>query len=210
MLHQWLVQVCLLRDGELEHHLLFRRQFREPLQTLGEQRFFAAVLVGRIYVHLGLKHGHEAFGDDFQGDLELLGDDRFDSLFVVLLDDGALLGAENAGFHRFVEQLVELRHVLHQLNAVLFFCQTLVDLQERHDPFLFPKVLGRGDRCDFAVHRGLEQDGADDAAAMVRRVHDDTCAHLVHLVHHFLLSRVFALLDAVQFQRLWCAPTTLV
>ena len=71
------------------------------------------------------------------------------------------------------QQPVEAGHRLHELHAVGLVDQALVDLEERHHALHLPQVLGGATALDLAVHRALEQDGAEDAIAAEARAGDD-------------------------------------
>ena len=108
------------------------------------------------------------------------------------------------------EQPIEGRHRLHELDAVRLVGQALVDLEERDDALHAPQVVGGATALDLAVHRVLEQDGAEDAIApklglvMIRlRI---SCMSVEHLV----VIRVGVLRDAVQAESLRRAATALV
>src|SRR3546814_14637728 len=76
---------------------------------------------------------------------------------------------------------------------------------------LFPyTTLFRSAPGDLAVHRHLEEDGAQDLAAVEARALDDPAAHLVDAVEHLLLVGVRVLAHAVELQRLGRAATALV
>ena len=153
--------------------------------------------------------GHQALRQDLPTDLELLSHDRVQA-GAGQLDDRSFLGAEDAVGHRAVEQVVQARHRLHQLRAVLLVGQALVDLQERHDVLDVPQVVGRRTALDLAVHGHLEQDRAHDAVAVEGRAGDDAGAHLVDEVEHLLVARVGVLGDAVELERLGRAAAALV
>src|SRR5690606_34753715 len=73
-----------------------------------------------------------------------------------------------------------------------------------------PQVVGGALALDLAVHRHLEQDRSDDAVATEGGAGDDAGAHLMDQVEHLVFTRVGALLDPVQLQRLGRAPTALI
>lgn len=60
--------------------------------------------------------------------LELLIDDRLDSIDVEELDDGAHFGAENADGLGALKQFVETGNGLHELDTILLGSKSLVDL----------------------------------------------------------------------------------
>merc|ERR550532_2284538 len=132
------------------------------------------------------------------------------SFSIRRLDDRALLRAKNAGCHGLVKQLVEFRHVLHQLDTVLLLSKSLVNFQERDNLLCLPEVRGRCLSIDVAVHGRLKKDGANRALPGKLGVLDDARTHLMHLVHHLRIAGVLGLLDAVELQGLRSAPATLV
>ena len=75
---------------------------------------------------------------------------------------------------------------------------------------LLPEVLGGALAVDLAVHRPLEQDGAEDAVAVEGRALDDAGPHLVHEVEHLVVVAEGRLVDAVQLERLRRAAAALV
>src|SRR6185312_361277 len=80
----------------------------------------------------------------------------------------------------------------------------------RHDLLALPEVFGRALALDRAVHRPLEQDGAEDPITVEDLAGDDPAAHLVDEPEHLLVVGVLRLLDAVLQQRLGRAATALV
>ena len=92
--------------------------------------------------------------------LELLLDDRGDAFRVGEVDHRPLLGPEHAEALARGEQRIEVGHRLHQLDAVGLRLESLVDLDERHDPWSI-SACGVGLPVDLPVHRPLEQDRAD-------------------------------------------------
>ena len=139
---------------------------------------------------------------DLAADIELLVDDGCNAVLVRRVDDGAHLGAENALGDGPLKQRVEIRHRLHDLHAVLFIRQALVDLQERHDAAGFPEILRGRHTIDIAVHGTLEQDRSHDLVAIKGRRLDDPRAHLVDQAEHLLIIRIGVFLDAIEAKRL--------
>jgi hypothetical protein len=90
-----------------------------------------------------------------------------------------------------VKQRIQLRHRLHQLNAVHFVFKTLVDLDEGDDATRDQRLRG-GLAIDFAVHRAFEQDRADHLVAGEGRCGDDAAAHLVDQAEHLRFARIQA------------------
>jgi hypothetical protein len=99
------------------------------------------------------------------------------------------------------QQLGQAGDRLHQLHAVGFVFQALVDLDERHHA---ARVQHRRHRLavDHPVHRALEQDRADHLAAAERRRGDDARTHRVDQAEHFLVAGPGAFFDAIALQRL--------
>src|SRR3546814_17872286 len=75
----------------------------------------------------------EAMRGDACGFCELLIDVRLDAGGIGEVDDAAHLGAEHALRDRAFAQIVEAGIGLHQMDAVCFVLEPLVDLQTRHD-----------------------------------------------------------------------------
>lgn len=105
---------------------------------------------------------------------------------------------------------VEVGHRLHELRAVGFVSQSLVDFEEGNDVLHDPQVLGGVPTVDVAVHGVLEKDGAEDAIAVETRTGDDPSAHLVHEGEHLVIAGVGAFVNAVALERLRAAATALV
>jgi hypothetical protein len=99
---------------------------------------------------------------------------------------------------------------LHHLRAVVFGCQALVDLENRHHPLDVPQVVRGGTALDVAIHGHLEQDRGQDPVTVEARAGDDPGAHLVHEVEHLLVTGVGVLGDAVELQCLGCAAPALI
>ena len=129
------------------------------------------------------------------GNLELLARRarRCPSRLAALMTDRSLVPNTPSAFAR-SSSAVELRHRLHQLDAVLLVLQALVDLDEGHDALVDQRLRGRLS-VDRAVHRPLEQDRADHLAAAEAGRGDDPRAHLVDEVEHLLVAAPCALLD---------------
>ena len=96
------------------------------------------------------------------GDVELLLNDGGDALLRRQVDKGADLGAEHAALNRAFEQRLDVRHRLHQADAVLFRRQALVHLDKGHHPPVLPRIGRNRLALRLAVHGALEQDGAED------------------------------------------------
>ena len=109
-----------------------------------------------------------------------------------------------------IQQRIEVGHGLHQLHAVGQVCEALVHLQKGHDLLDVPEVLGRALPLDLAVHRHLEQDGAQDAISIEGGAGDDAAAHLMNAVVHLLIICVRRGVQAVQRQSLGRAATALI
>ena len=148
---------------------------------------------------------------DLLAELELLLGDGGDAGFRRQVDDRAHLGAEHAELDRPGEQLVEVRHRLHQADAVLFRFQPLIDLDDRDDAPVLPQVGRDRLALRLAVHRALEQDRGDDLVAVEGRRGDDAHPHLVHELEHLgVVALVFAVGNAVEAQRAGGRPAALV
>src|SRR5262245_9542137 len=81
---------------------------------------------------------------------------------------------------------------------------------KRHHPFHIPQIVRGGRAIDLAVHRILEQDGADDALAGEGRAGHDPCPHLMHDREHLFLGGPRVVLDAVGAQCVRRTATALV
>ena len=114
-----LVEVVLLREGQLEHHVGVAAQLVEVLHHRVAEHDFGLALGRGVDVHLGLDDRHEAGVDDAHADLELLVDHLLDAAGAGFLDDGAHLGAEDALVLGAREERVQFGHGLHDLRAVL-------------------------------------------------------------------------------------------
>ena len=204
------VQVVLLGQGELEHDLLVLAQGVELLDQFGMEQGLGLGLVRAVDVDLGLDDGHEAGGDDLLADLELLRHVGGDAFRVGLLDHGTHLGAEDAGGLRPGQQVIQIRHGLHELHAVFLVREPLVHLEDGNHLLVFPQVMGRGLALDIPVHGVFEENRRQDAVAVEGRAGDDARAHLVHQAEHLLVAVVGVFLDAVEAQGFGCAATALV
>mmetsp|Transcript_25608 Transcript_25608/g.65313 ORF Transcript_25608/g.65313 Transcript_25608/m.65313 type:complete len:268 (-) Transcript_25608:143-946(-) len=183
-------------------------QLPQTLKKKVQQQPLASLLVRCLYVHLRLQDGHQALGQDTPGDVELLLHNGLDALLVEVLDHRSLLGAEDASGHAAIQQVVQRRHVLHQLHSILLLGQTLVDLQEGHHPLVLPEVCRRRKAADLTVDGPLKEDRSHDTGTVELLVLDYATAHLVHLIHHLHLSRVREMTHAVASQGLRRAATT--
>src|SRR6185295_18482538 len=207
MLDQRLEQPRLRGNRQLQHDPLVDPV--EVLQNLLEQHAVGGIALGAFDVHLGLDDRHQPVRQHRAGDVELLGHHGRDARPVGEVDHRPFLGPEHAELFRPLEKAGELRHRLHQLDAVRFLFQPLVDLDERHHAPVDQRL-----RCELAadlpVHRPLEQDRADHLAGAEARRADDSAAHLVDQAEHFLVVRPRALLDPVALERLGRGPARLV
>ncbi len=150
-------------DRDLHHHLAALGKAVEAGPDPIQQDGLGVGLVVDRHRHLGLEDGHQPVREHLLGDVELLGHDRLDAHGVRGADHRAFLGAEDALGRGAVEQVVEVRHRLHQLNPVLGVRQPpLVDLEERHDSLVVPQIRRGRSALDVAVHRLFEQDGRED------------------------------------------------
>ena len=73
-------------------------------------------------------------GQDLAANRELLFHNRRDPGGIGGLDHGTHLGAINTGSLALLEQRIEGRVWLHQLDAVGLVLKSLVHFQKRHDP----------------------------------------------------------------------------
>ncbi len=152
------------RQAKLEHDLVSARHGVERLDHLIEQDGVALRAFRALDVDFGLQHGDEAAGENLKADFDLLLYDGSNTFAVGEVDDRAFLRAEHAERLRLGEKRIELRHRLHQLDAIGFIFQTLVNLDEGHHA-LVPK-RGRGRlAADLTVHRLFKQDRADNLFA---------------------------------------------
>jgi hypothetical protein len=105
-------------------------------------------------------------------DLELLGDEYSDSGEVGRIDDRPFLGPEDTERLGTLQKRVQVRHWFHHLDAVLFGLETLVDLDEGHDPLVDQRLWSRLS-ANLTVHRPFEQDRSDHFSAAEARRADD-------------------------------------
>src|SRR4051812_24099729 len=209
MVDQRLEETRLLGDRQLEHDLLAVRELVQLLKNGGEQQIVRLSPVSALDVHLGLDDRHHRVRQDLLGNLELLGDQHRDAGRVGRVDHRPFLRAENAEPPGTLQEVIETRHRLHHLDAVLFVLKAFVDLDEGHDT-LVDQRLRRRLPVDRAVHGPLEQDRADDLAASETRGGDDPRAHFVDKVEHLLIARPGAFLDSIALERLGRGPARLV
>ncbi len=120
------------------------------------------------------------------------------------------LGAEDTVGLGPVQQRIQIRDRLHELNAVLLLGQALVHLEDGHHLLVVPEVLGRGLALDLPVHGVLEENGGQDTLPGEGGAGHDAGPHLMHQVEHLLIVGPGVLLDAVQAQRLRGTAATLV
>src|SRR5262245_47448969 len=210
MLHELGIQVVFLGKRELEHDQLIGFESVELLAQCRLEQRFGPGLGRTMNVHFGLDDRHQVRGDDLPSDLELLAHDARDPRLVRLLDERAHLGSEDALGDGAAEQRPELRHRLHQLDAVLLLRQPLVHLQERPHALHVPAIVRGRLALDAAIHGVLEQDGAEDSLAGEGRARDDARAHLMHEREHLFLVGPRAVLDAVGPERAGRAPSALI
>ena len=143
-------------------------------------------------------------------DLELLIDDGLDADRARPLDERAHLCSEHAVLLRTRQQGSEAGDGAHDLHAVPFRGQALVDLQERDNPLDGPQIRHRVTAIDLAIHRVLEQNGSEDVIAVEARTLDDPATHGVHQREHLVVVRILVLVDAVQLEGLGSAAAALV
>ena len=104
----------------------------------------------------------------------------------------------------------EARDGIHDLDAVLFGGQALVDFQEGDDVFYVPQVRHGIPAVDLAIDGVFEQDGSHDALAVKAGTLDDPAAHGVHQREHLVVVRVLVLVDAVELEGFRGAPAALI
>src|SRR5690606_3202762 len=210
MLDELAVEIVLVGQRQLQHHRLIRIELVELLANPRLQQRLRARLVRAVNVDFRLDDRDEPRLQDSPRVFELLLDDRTDALLVGLLYDRSHLRSEDVLALRFREERIEIVDRLPQLNAVALGREALVDLEDRPDVLHLLKVIGRRPALDLAVHRALEEDRAEDAAAVERRARDDPPPHLMDEIEHLLLGGPGALVDAVETQRLRRAAPALV
>ncbi len=170
----------------------------------------AARLLGACDGDLRLEDRDEAGLENWSGDVELLVDDRRNSLGVGQLYERSHFRAEDAAFQSECEERVEVRNRLHELYAVGDRRQAPVDLQEGDDAFRVPQVVGERLTADLAVEGVLEEDGPKDAVPVECRAQGDAAAHGLHKVEHLLVGGIGVPGDPVRGQRIGSAAATLV
>ena len=110
----------------------------------------------------------------------------------------------------FLSSAAELRNWFHQLNAILFGCQALIDFQKWHDLLLVPEIIRSWLPQDFPIHCILKQDRTENPVAIEAGAGDDTRTHLMHEPHTSRLHWTRHRVDAVSSQRTGRAAATLV
>lgn len=208
--HDPFVEVVDGRDGDLEHDLGIGGQLCEVFFDGAEHDLLCFFFIGAVDVDLRLEDGDKTLADDLHADLELLVNDGADAGRVCLLDDGAHFRSEDVAFLCAVQQGVETRDGLHELDAVLLLGEAFVDLQDGDDALLGPKEVRSEETVDLAVHGVLKEDGREDLVLVERRALDDACAHFVDAREHLIVAVVGTLVDAVRFQRLGRGAAALV
>ena len=208
--HDPFVEVVDGRDGDLEHDFGIGGQLCEVLFDGAEHDLLCLFFIGAVDVDLRLEDGDKTLADDLHADLELLVNDGADAGRVCLLDDGAHFRAEDVAFLCAIQQGVETRDGLHELDAVLLLGEAFVDLQDGDDALLGPKEVRSEETVDLAVHGVLKEDGREDLVLVERRALDDACAHFVDAREHLIVAVVGTLVDAVRFQRLGRGAAALV
>ncbi len=155
-------------------------------QDLVAEKFIRSAALGALDVHFRLDDRNEPVAQDLLRHFELLGDDVGDARRIGEVDDRAFLRSENALLDAARQKRVELRHGLHQLHAIRFVGEALVDLQERNDA-LAPEVGRNRLAVRLTVHRPFEQDGAEHLLAVEHGRGHDPHAHLVDEVVHLFV-----------------------
>ena len=209
MIHQRIEQTGLGRQRQFQHHLLVVRQRVERLDQFVEQDRIGFRAFRRLDVHFRLDDRHQPGGENLLTNFKLLLDHGSDAFAVGEVDDRTLLGAEHAQRLGAVQQHIEIGVRLHQLNAIGFILQPLVDLDEGHDALVDQRLRG-GLAIDGAVHRALEQDRAQHLVAGEDGRGDDAAAHRVDQAEHFLVIGPSPLFDAIALERLGRRTAALV
>jgi len=161
-------------------------------------------------VDLRLDNGHQPSRQYIHGQFEPLGDDSGDALLVGLPDKRAHLRAEHAEAPGAGEERLQARDGSHEMHAVGFGLEPLVDLYEGDDPFDPPQILSRLLPIDEAIHGVFEEDGGQYPVPVERRAGHDSGAHLVHQVEHLGVIVVSRFGDPVGSQHFRGAAATLV
>ena len=210
MLDQRRIEVGLVGQGQLEHHLPVIGKLVELCLQRRDQQAVGRRLVGAFDADLRLDDRHQVMTRDCLGGLELLVDDRRDPAPIRLLDERAHFGAEDALGDGTLQQGLQFRQRLHQLDAVLHVGETLVDLDERHDVLLLPQEVDGVHAVDGPVHRLLEEDRCQDLVAGEAGALDQPGARLMHEVEHLALVAVGVFGDPVEGQRFGGAAAALI
>ena len=200
MLDQRQVEIGHRRQAELQHDLPLNPF--QSLENFGLQQRLGLRLVRDRDRDFRLQDRHQPMRRDLPPDGKLLCHDAGNSGRIGGIDHRPLLGPEDARRRRPLQQVIQAGDRLHQLNAVNFGLQPLVNLQERHHAALFPQV-GRGrDAVDHPVHGLFKQDRADHLVAGKGGRLDDPGAHRMDQVEHRLVAGIVAFRNPVQFQGL--------
>ncbi len=147
---------------------------------------------------------------DLAANVKLLCNDGSDAFLIGGIDNRAHLGAEDTLADRAFEQVIEVRHRLHHLDAIGFVCEAFVDFQEGNDLMGVPEVFGGWRAIDFAIHGAFKQDRANDLFAIEGWCLDDAGTHLMDQAEHFFVIGIGVFVHAVEAQSLGGGATRLV
>ena len=117
----------------------------------------------------------------------MLGNNFYDTFKVGRLNERTFFCPKNARLFGLGQCGLKLWHCLHQLNAVSFVRKALVDLQERNDTSVFPKVMRNRLTSDCLIHCAFKQDRADDFVVVKIWGKDDAFTHALNFGEHLFL-----------------------
>mmetsp|Transcript_15422 Transcript_15422/g.17758 ORF Transcript_15422/g.17758 Transcript_15422/m.17758 type:complete len:209 (+) Transcript_15422:484-1110(+) len=184
MIYKFFVMVFNRRQRQFEHNLFLLTEFFETREDLFLENNFNLSLFGAGNVNLRLEDRDHPGGNNLLSDLKLLVDQRLYTICICRLDNASHLGAEYSIIVGLFQKFIECWHGFHDLYAVLFRSETLIDLEKRNHLLLFPQILRSRFALNFTVHRVFEQDRTQDAVTgKCRRCYHASSHGMDDIVH---------------------------
>jgi hypothetical protein len=213
MFDAFLVKVVNGRECQLEHDLSILPKLVELLEKIRLEQRLGLHLFWRLDIDLRLEDWDESRGNDLFANLKLLINDGLDAFFIGEVDDRAHLGPKDTCLLGALEKAIQSSYWLHELHAILFFLQALVNLhgskahlvinmsrgslvlvllhtvlrthlENRDDILDFPQVLARRQIIHLAIHCVLKENCGEDPIAFEGRARHDSRAHGMNGIKH--------------------------
>ena len=179
-------------------------------QQLLFQQIFRRLLVGNEDIHLRLKNRNQSGIGNTAANFKLLVHDFFNSVRIGRFDNRPHFRSENMPFLRPFQQFLQIVDRLHHPDAVFLFRKSLVHLQDRQNPFLFPQVICGKLPVNLPFHRVLKKNCPQNMLGSESWACHNPGPHLMDKVEHLLIAVIGFIRNTIEPESLRRAPAALI